>query len=681
MAVTQLPGDRRGLLRIAACDDPDRILDLVLVHGFGGDAFTTWMADPDRIETFWPNWLAEDRPRVGLWTLGYAADATKWKAESMALADRGTQVLDLLENEGLGDRPLVFVTHSLGGIVAKQLLRHADTFGVPRWRRIADQTCGIAFIATPHTGANLANFAQLASVVFRTNEQVAELTAHDSRLRELHHWFRGFYTDHGLVCRTWCERREVRPEIPLLGIRLPKGIVVVDETSAEPNLPGEVAVPLDEDHISICKPPSRTAQIYKSLLRWLDACAREPAPPSRARVAAAPPAPTTDRPEDPSAGTAGPPAAERTLVYISYSHKDREWHGRLRRVLDADPILRDLVWDDTRIRAGEDWEREIRGHVARARVMIILGSPDYFSPDSGARELETEPALAAHAKGELDILWFRVRRHPIETTPVGHIMAATGPGAVPLDAVPPEVQDAALNNIRYQVLDLLGRGVKPMKTAAKRFHIALSFPGEQRPFVKQVAEHLAERIGRERVLYDAYYEAELARPDLDTYLQRLYHDESELIAVFLCADYERKDWCGLEWRVVRDLIKRRRSSDIMPLRFDATEIPGLFSIDGYAWIGDGRSAESVADLILQRWEIEAGRTSEQPAPATPAPAAVKAAGPAAAPRVSPALAIWQEKLDYFLEQEAAEADHARKFQLRKQIEECRTKIRELGGTA
>jgi hypothetical protein len=260
-------------------------------------------------------------------------------------------------------------------------------------------------------------------------------------------------------------------------------------------------------------------------------------------------------------------------------------------------------------------------------------------------------------------------------------MAATGPGAIPLDAVPPEVQDAALNNIRYQVLDLLGRGVKPMKTAAKRFHIALSFPGEQRPFVKQVAEHLAERIGRERVLYDAYYEAELARPDLDTYLQRLYHDESELIAVFLCADYERKDWCGLEWRVVRDLIKRRRSSDIMPLRFDATEIPGLFSIDGYAWIGDGRSPESVADLILQRWTIEAGRTSEQPAPATPAPMAAKAAGPAAAPRVSPALAIWQEKLDFFLEQEAAEADPARKFQLRKQIEECRTRIRELGGTA
>ncbi|EXJ14094.1 hypothetical protein D779_2979 [Imhoffiella purpurea] len=46
----------------------------------------------------------------------------------------------------------------------------------------------------------------------------------------------------------------------------------VDATSAEPGLPNEVAVPLDEDHISICKPSSREAQLYKSLLRWLDEC-------------------------------------------------------------------------------------------------------------------------------------------------------------------------------------------------------------------------------------------------------------------------------------------------------------------------------------------------------------------------------------------------------------------------
>ncbi len=136
----------------------------------------------------------------------------------------------------------------------------------------------------------------------------------------------------------------------------------------------------------------------------------------------------------------------------------------------------------------------------------------------------------------------------------------------------------------------------------KRFRIALSFPGEHRPFVKQVADHLAAGVGRERVLYDKYHEPELARLDLDTYLQDLYHKESELIAVFLCADYERKEWCGLEWRAIRDLIKRRHSSIVMPLRFDDTEIPGLFSIDGYILIED-RTADEVAKLILERLRL------------------------------------------------------------------------------
>lgn len=132
-----------------------------------------------------------------------------------------------------------------------------------------------------------------------------------------------------------------------------------------------------------------------------------------------------------------------------------------------------------------------------------------------------------------------------------------------------------------------------------RFRVALSFPGEHRDFVRQVAAALSAHLGRDKVLYDHYYEAEFARPNLDTDLQRLYHDESELIAVFLCADYERKEWCGLEWRAIRDLIKKGRNESVMPLRFDMTEIPGLFSGDGYVWI-PGQSPERIAELILER---------------------------------------------------------------------------------
>lgn len=133
----------------------------------------------------------------------------------------------------------------------------------------------------------------------------------------------------------------------------------------------------------------------------------------------------------------------------------------------------------------------------------------------------------------------------------------------------------------------------------KRFLIALSFPGEYREFVEKVAHLLGEDLGRQRVLYDKFHEAEFARPNLDVHLQTLYHNESELLVVFLCADYERKEWTGLEWRAIRDLIKKKQDTSIMFLRLDNANISGLFSIDGYISV-QGREPTEIATLILSR---------------------------------------------------------------------------------
>ncbi|HKQ09262.1 MAG TPA: TIR domain-containing protein [Blastocatellia bacterium] len=133
----------------------------------------------------------------------------------------------------------------------------------------------------------------------------------------------------------------------------------------------------------------------------------------------------------------------------------------------------------------------------------------------------------------------------------------------------------------------------------KRFKVALSFPGEKRRYVSKIAKGLVERLGPTSIFYDKYFEAELAKPNLDLTLQKIYHEDSELIVIFICKEYEQKDWCGLEWRAIRDVIKNRRDKDIMPMRFDDTKIPGLFSIDGYIDLRK-RSANETVDLICQR---------------------------------------------------------------------------------
>ena len=132
-----------------------------------------------------------------------------------------------------------------------------------------------------------------------------------------------------------------------------------------------------------------------------------------------------------------------------------------------------------------------------------------------------------------------------------------------------------------------------------QFKVAVSFPGELRTFVSGVVTNLCSVLGADTVFYDHDYQAQLARPNLDILLQQIYRDNSDLVVVFLCAEYAKKQWCGLEWRAIRDLIKSMADDKVMFVRFDNAKIDGIFSIDGYI---DGRiySEPEVAKFILQR---------------------------------------------------------------------------------
>src|SRR5262249_47188132 len=77
---------------------------------------------------------------------------------------------------------------------------------------------------------------------------------------------------------------------------------------------------------------------------------------------------------------------------------------------------------------------------------------------------------------------------------------------------------------------------------ARRFAIAVSFPGEHRPFVRKVVDRLAEQLGKERVFYDQWYESELVGLDGDLKLRRYYREQSEVVVPFFSEHYA-KDWC------------------------------------------------------------------------------------------------------------------------------------------
>ena len=144
------------------------------------------------------------------------------------------------------------------------------------------------------------------------------------------------------------------------------------------------------------------------------------------------------------------------------------------------------------------------------------------------------------------------------------------------------------------------------KDKEKRFKMALSFAGTRRAFVKEVVTVLVDKFGRDKIYYDKHFEHELASADLDTFLQRIYQKESEMIVVFLCSEYAKKNWCRVEWRAIRGLINAGKTSNIMFMRFDDTEIPGLFDFDGYLDIKK-RSADEVSRLIIKRYGKDWGK--------------------------------------------------------------------------
>lgn len=132
-----------------------------------------------------------------------------------------------------------------------------------------------------------------------------------------------------------------------------------------------------------------------------------------------------------------------------------------------------------------------------------------------------------------------------------------------------------------------------------RFKVAFSFPGELRNRVSEIVSYIKDELPTGSVFYDHDFTAQLARPNLDNLLQTVYLNNSDLIVVFLSGDYDKKMWCGIEWRAVRGSINNKSDHSLMFVRSDDTGIAGVFAYDGYVDLNRFNDKE-IAGFVIER---------------------------------------------------------------------------------
>ncbi|KAL7915400.1 hypothetical protein GGI35DRAFT_466844 [Trichoderma velutinum] len=182
------------------------IVDIVFVHGLQGHPFKTWTCHPKTLDApesavmgekegkrsvihrvairllgksskaaptcavalpegnttllnsvFWPaDLLPKECPNSRILMFGYDSKVTKYTAGSVnqsSIHSHGKDLLFALRRERDLDRPLVFVAHSLGGIVVKEMLAKSSSSPETDFRNIVESTAMVLFLGTPHRGS------------------------------------------------------------------------------------------------------------------------------------------------------------------------------------------------------------------------------------------------------------------------------------------------------------------------------------------------------------------------------------------------------------------------------------------------------------------------------------------------------------------------------------------------
>uniref|UniRef100_A0A8C4YQX7 Protein SERAC1 n=1 Tax=Gopherus evgoodei TaxID=1825980 RepID=A0A8C4YQX7_9SAUR len=255
--------------------------DVLFIHGLLGAAFKTgdnktlislWMQRLSKGKRFTVNtWLASDCPSLRIVSVEYDTHLSDWKTKCpiedhrKSIAYRSNELLNKLRAAGVGDRPLVWVSHSMGGLLVKKML--VDASKNPEMDKIVNNTRGIIFYSVPHHGSQLAEYSMNARYLLFPSVEVKELSTDSPALKELNDDFLSFAKDKKFPVLSFAETLPTH-----IGSMIKLHVVPVDSA----NLGIGDLIPVEVNHLNICKPKKKDTFLYQCTVKFIqDALARE----------------------------------------------------------------------------------------------------------------------------------------------------------------------------------------------------------------------------------------------------------------------------------------------------------------------------------------------------------------------------------------------------------------------
>lgn len=266
-------------------------VDIILVHGINGGASWTFRQHDtqkhkpiitqekrtqlytqanntgmlDNLYTWcWPtDWLVPKlNVNARVLAMDYRSHWFTWEAnntkidQGRTIDEHSMEIASILKAAGVGKRPIIWIAHSMGGLIVKNVITNKELGGT----EILSSTCGIVFLSVPHHGSQLASRTGFFKTILKPTKEILDLVENSQALLNLQANFENVMKKRNISILSLNETEPMKKN----GFK----VTFVEPKSADIGI-GSFHEIADTTHMDICKPKSRDCKSFKLILGFV----------------------------------------------------------------------------------------------------------------------------------------------------------------------------------------------------------------------------------------------------------------------------------------------------------------------------------------------------------------------------------------------------------------------------